>query len=134
MRMIALDTCREVQTWTRLSKAVVASCEAASAMGWPRSRACPTPRRPSGRTDCDLPRAVEPWDGVRDALTFGPKSPQVAYPPGIAEALAELVGAGEDCLTLNIWTPDLGAARAAGDGLDPRRHVRVPRHRRDSFL
>ena len=34
----------------------------------------------------------------------------MAYPPGIAEALAELVGSGEDCLTLNIWTPDIGAA------------------------
>ena len=56
------------------------------------------------------PRPVERWDGVRDALAFGPKSPQVAYPPGIAEALAELVGPGEDCLTLNIWTPDTSKA------------------------
>ncbi len=55
------------------------------------------------------PQLVERWDGVRDAFTFGPKSPQVSYPPGIAEALSELVGAGEDCLTLNVWTPDLGA-------------------------
>jgi carboxylesterase type B len=47
---------------------------------------------------------------VRDALAFRPKSPQVPYPPGIAEALAGLVGEGEGCLTLNIWTPDLGAA------------------------
>jgi carboxylesterase 2/para-nitrobenzyl esterase len=54
------------------------------------------------------PRPVERWDGTREALAFGPKSPQVAYPPGIAEALAELVDAGEDCLTLNVWTPDLG--------------------------
>ena len=64
---------------------------------------------PFGENRLRPPRPVEPWDGVRDALTFGPKSPQVAYPPGIAEALAELVGTGEDCLTLNIWTPDLGA-------------------------
>jgi para-nitrobenzyl esterase len=65
---------------------------------------------PFGANRLRPPRAVEPWDGVRDALTFGPKSHQVAYPAGIAEALAELVGAGEDCLTLNVWTPDLGTA------------------------
>lgn len=38
-----------------------------------------------------------------------PRSPQVACPPGIADGLAELVGAGEDCLTLSIWTPDLSS-------------------------
>ena len=32
------------------------------------------------------------------------------HPAGIAEALAELVGTGEDCLTLNVWTLDLGTA------------------------
>lgn len=65
---------------------------------------------PFGANRLHPPRPVEPWDGVRDALVFGPKSPQVPFPPGIAEALAELVGGGEDCLTLNIWTPDIGAA------------------------
>jgi para-nitrobenzyl esterase len=55
------------------------------------------------------PQPVEPWRGVCDALAFGPKSPQVAYPPGIAEGIPELVGPGEDCLTLNIWTPNIGA-------------------------
>jgi carboxylesterase 2/para-nitrobenzyl esterase len=65
---------------------------------------------PFGANRLQPPRPVEPWDGVRDALAFGPKSPQVSYPPGIAEALAELVGMGEDCLTLNVWAPDPGPA------------------------
>lgn len=63
---------------------------------------------PFGENRLRPPKPVEPWSGVRDALAFGPKSPQVPYPPGIAEGLAEFVGAGEDCLTLNIWTPELG--------------------------
>ncbi len=55
---------------------------------------------------------VEPWNGVRDALTFGPKPPQALYPPQLVMLLPpELTPAGEDCLTLNIWSPDLGAAK-----------------------
>jgi len=69
-------------------------------------------RPPFGPDRLRAPGPVEPWSGVRDALTFGPKPPQTAYPPGIAEALAELVGQGEDCLTLNVWTPEVeGAGR-----------------------
>ncbi|HKT37815.1 MAG TPA: carboxylesterase/lipase family protein [Ktedonobacterales bacterium] len=57
------------------------------------------------------PQPVAPWSGVRDALTFGPKSPQPAYPPQIETLIPpELVGSGEDCLTLNIWSPDSGSA------------------------
>jgi carboxylesterase 2/para-nitrobenzyl esterase len=56
------------------------------------------------------PQPVAPWSGVRDALTFGPKSPQPPYPPLAALLLPELVGSGEDCLTLNVWSPELGAA------------------------
>src|SRR6266853_4523197 len=59
------------------------------------------------------PQPRERWDGVRNAHAFGSKPPQVAYPPGIAEALAELVGPGEGCLTLNIWAPELGTAGRA---------------------
>ena len=62
---------------------------------------------PFGANRLRPPRPVAPWNGMRDALAFGPKSPQIAYPPGIAECIPELVGQGEDCLTLNIWTPDL---------------------------
>jgi len=69
---------------------------------------------PFGPNRLQPPQPVKPWDGVRDALAFGPKSPQVAYPQGIAECLAELVGGGEDCLTLNIWAP-----AALGPGILP---------------
>ncbi len=58
------------------------------------------------------PQNVTPWSGVRDALSYGPKAPQPPYPPGMEKFLPpELTGPGEDCLTLNIWTPDLGSAR-----------------------
>jgi len=65
---------------------------------------------PFGHNRLQPPKPVEHWDGTRDALTFGPKSPQVPYPPGIAEGIPELVGMGEDCLTLNVWTSNLAAA------------------------
>ena len=65
---------------------------------------------PSGANRRRPPQPVEPWEGVRDALEFGPKPPQGPYPPMVAELLPELVGPGEDCLTLNIWSKDLGAA------------------------
>jgi para-nitrobenzyl esterase len=57
------------------------------------------------------PQPAVPWGGVRDALVFGPKAPQPPYPPAIEMMLPELVGSGEDCLTLNIWSPDPGASR-----------------------
>jgi para-nitrobenzyl esterase len=63
---------------------------------------------PFGANRLKPPQPVKPWDDVRDALAFGPKPPQAAYPPGIGKYLAELVGPGEDCLTLNVWTPGLG--------------------------
>jgi carboxylesterase 2/para-nitrobenzyl esterase len=56
------------------------------------------------------PQPVPPWSGVRDALTYGPKSPQLPYPPSLDVLLPELTVPGEDCLALNIWSPDLGSA------------------------
>ncbi len=65
---------------------------------------------PFGANRLQPPQPVAPWSGVRDALTYGPKPPQPSYPPQVALFLPELTSPGEDCLTLNIWSPDLGSA------------------------
>jgi hypothetical protein len=38
---------------------------------------------PFGPNRLRPPRPVQPWSGVRDALTAGPMPPQLPYPPGI---------------------------------------------------
>lgn len=72
-------------------------------------RGIPYAAPPFGPNRLMPPRPVAPWDGVFDALDYGPKSPQPVYPPEIRMLLPELVGSGEDCLSLNIWTPDTSA-------------------------
>jgi para-nitrobenzyl esterase len=57
------------------------------------------------------PQPVEPWSGVRDTLTYGATVPKPPYFPPFDVLLPEPVIAGEDCLNLNIWSPDLGQAR-----------------------
>jgi para-nitrobenzyl esterase len=65
---------------------------------------------PFGADRLRPPRQVDPWDGVRDALTYGPKAPQLPYPPPVDVLIPELAVPGEDCLSLSIWSSDLGAA------------------------
>lgn len=56
-----------------------------------------------------LPYAA-PWSRVRDALTWGPKPPQLPYPPPWDLLIPERGPLGEDCLNLNVWTPDPGSS------------------------
>ena len=55
------------------------------------------------------PQPAEDWDGVRDATEPGPVPPQPVEenPLGAIYAATEI---GEDCLTLEVWTPDPGRA------------------------
>ncbi len=56
------------------------------------------------------PQPVEPWSGVRNALTYGPTVLKPPYFPPFDALLPEPAIPGEDCLNLNIWSPDLGQA------------------------
>jgi para-nitrobenzyl esterase len=58
------------------------------------------------------PQKPAPWGGVREAFAHGQISPQV--PADLRRDYAMLIqwdlqpgGMGEDCLTLNVWTPGL---------------------------
>ena len=49
------------------------------------------------------PTSPEKWDGIRDASTYGPTSPQAAILGMGTNNAGE--GTANDCLNLNIWTP-----------------------------
>ncbi|WP_439657134.1 carboxylesterase/lipase family protein [Lentzea sp. HUAS TT2] len=55
------------------------------------------------------PSAPEPWDGVRDGTRPGPAAPQPAG-QGLFGTVYAPPSTGEDCLTVEVCTPDPGAA------------------------
>jgi len=65
---------------------------------------------PFGANRRQPPQPVEPWAAERDATAYGPTAPKGDYPPQYVPLFPEVVIAGEDCLNLNIWTPDPNAA------------------------
>ncbi|MEV7543204.1 MULTISPECIES: carboxylesterase family protein [unclassified Streptomyces] len=69
-------------------------------------RGVPYAAPPTGALRFAAPRPPAAWDGVRDAGAFGPTAPKVPYPPVFAALLSDPEIPGEDCLNLNVWTPD----------------------------
>lgn len=65
----------------------------------------------SGRNRFMPPQPVKKWSGVRDQFDYGDIAPQI--PADRRRAYADLIlndlqpgGMGEDCLVLNLWTPE----------------------------
>ncbi|WP_326734176.1 carboxylesterase/lipase family protein [Streptomyces sp. NBC_01022] len=66
---------------------------------------------PFGAHRFRAPAPVEPWEGLRDALEYGPTAPQRPYRPPLDELIPDVDIPGEECLNLNIWAPDAGGGQ-----------------------
>ncbi len=68
----------------------------------------PYARAPFGVRRFGLPVPAPKWDGTRDGTSYGPTAPQPNRPFTI---IPEPVIPGDDCLNLNVFTPDVGSLR-----------------------
>lgn len=71
-------------------------------------RGIPYAQPPVGAARFAAPRPAERWDGVREAFAFGPPPPQEPFGP--EGAPGGPVPAGDDWLTVNVWTPEADPA------------------------
>src|SRR5947209_2590856 len=82
------------------AKTVFGRVRGAKSAGLVTFRGIPYAGSVSGANRFKAAPQLQPWTGVRDALKFGPPSPQ----PG-RTARGNEPAPAEDCLFLNVWTP-----------------------------
>ena len=66
---------------------------------------------PFGRHRFQPPQPAEPWEGVRQALTYGPTVPKAPLVAPFDALIPETDLPGQECLNLNIWSRDLQQGR-----------------------
>lgn len=66
---------------------------------------------PFGAHRFRAPAPAEPWEGVRDALEYGPTAPKRPYRPPLDRLIPDPSVPGDGCLNLNVWTPAAGQGR-----------------------
>src|SRR6201992_1530566 len=97
----------QAQPWVRLNDGAVrgkAESGVSAFLGIPYAAA------PFGANRMRPPQPAVPWTGERDATRYGPTVPKGDYPPQYRALFPEVVIAGDECLNLNVWTPDPAAA------------------------
>ncbi|MEU9860306.1 carboxylesterase family protein [Streptomyces sp. NPDC047971] len=65
----------------------------------------PYAKAPVGARRFRAPEAVDPWEGVREAVAFGATAPKRPFAPPLDALLPDPDVEGEDCLNLNVWAP-----------------------------
>ncbi|MEV8014940.1 carboxylesterase family protein [Streptomyces sp. NPDC086554] len=92
----------------RTAAGVLRGCRAAGVAVF---RGVPFAEPPVGPLRFAAPRPARGWDGVRDAVSYGPPPPQGGH-FGM-DALARDAAGDDDWLTVNVWSPE------PGPGSDP---------------
>ncbi|ROO86689.1 para-nitrobenzyl esterase [Actinocorallia herbida] len=73
-------------------------------------RGIPYAQAPVGPLRFRPPVAPEGWTGVRPALAYGAAAPQPRPDGAVGDIFSPGHPTGEDCLSVNVWTPDPGAS------------------------
>src|SRR5580698_5186165 len=78
----------------------------------------PYGRAPTGALRWRPPLEAEGWTEIRDASTYGPIAPQSAAVPGVTSPADPVASEphSEDCLSLNVWTPELPESSTVARG------------------
>jgi len=78
--------------------------------GRPVFRGIPYAAPPFGELRFQAPAPPQPWPEARECFAFGPTVPKSPYREQVADLLPEPDIDGEDCLNLNVWSPDLAGS------------------------